>query len=181
MAATDRPESAPGRSLFRMNAKLTLVAITVVVAVALFVLLTRSPQDDMLISEFQKHKDTYERLSANMQIDTSLSEVASWGFRAFDSLLILHPPTAALSVGRYGEYLRLLKQVESSGISRTAVPRPDVCIYVWGSGWGADTRHVSICSLYSVPVNVVAAGAVAPSGANKIVHIEGRWYLERDN
>src|ERR1700722_9556530 len=66
------------------------------------------PKDQDLIKRFTENRSTYEQLRGLLESDEKLKEVATWGFRTFQSPLVLQPPTSDLSVIRYKEYLSLL-------------------------------------------------------------------------
>jgi hypothetical protein len=139
------------------------------------------PTDQVLISEFAAKRSEYERLRHLLEIDEGLKEVATWGFRTFQSPLVLHPPTSELSVARYNEYLAILRLVKASAASRSEGPHAKICISVWASGWAADTRHVAICWLPGGRPNNGTTNAIVPLGTDSDLPTNrGGWYLLKD-
>jgi hypothetical protein len=139
------------------------------------------PKDQDLINRFTENRSTYEELRSRLETDEKLKEVATWGFRTFDSPLVLQPPTPDLSVVRYKEYLSILGLVKASTASRSQGSHPRICISAWASGWAADTRHIAICWLPDEAIRDATSGGGAPTGTGiKRVKIDGSWYLQKD-
>jgi hypothetical protein len=140
------------------------------------------PKDQDLINRFIENRSTYEQLRSLLEADEKLKEVATWGFRTFDSPLVLQPPTPDLSVVRYKEYLSLLGLVKASTASRSQGLHPRICISAWVSGWAADTRHIAICWLPDESIRDPTSGGGTPIGTGiKRVKIDGSWYLQKDS
>jgi hypothetical protein len=129
-----------------------------------------------------ENRSTYEELRSRLEVDEKLKEVATWGFRTFESPLVLQPPTPDLSVVRYKEYLSLLGLVKASTASRSQGSHPRICISAWASGWAADTRHIAICWLPDEAISHATSGGGAPIATGiKRETIDGSWYLQKDS
>jgi hypothetical protein len=144
----------------------------------------KPPREGKLIENFNAHRAAYERLRDMLQADDQLLRVASWGVETTKSGINV-PPEGDFPIGRYNEYLALLRETGGIGAFRGRGARPDsVSIGVWASGWAADTRHVHICWVDQEPANQVASLEdyyQTPKPRHPVFrHIDGNWYLWAD-
>ena len=128
------------------------VVTSVVLAVALVIGATivfreqnTPPSNDDVVLTFNKYKQVYDELRDMLQEDRNVEEVASWGVRTSDAATIATPPVPDMSVDRFKKYLALLSRGQAIALSRSPGNDPDICIFVWGAGWAADTNHVALC------------------------------------
>ena len=145
---------------------------------------SKPPKEGKLIENFRAHRDAYERLRDMLQADDQLLRVASWGVETTTSGINV-PPEGDFPVGRYNEYLALLRETGGIGAFRGRGAHPDsVSIGVWASGWAADTRHVHICWVDHEPANQVASMEdyyQTPKPRHPVFrHIDGNWYIWAD-
>ena len=144
--------------------------------------------DDVLIKNFVDKKPVYEHLRDLFLVDDHVSLVAEWGIETSSSVLSVQPPVAELSLDRYRQYLALLQQIGGKVVSRSADGLPEACIYVWSDGFAGETRHEAVCWLAKAPEGQVAkldeieARSAQANGKRVTVyrHVEGNWYLQRD-
>lgn len=145
------------------------------------------PSNEALLKTFREHKQEYEELRNLLQEDRKLRRVASWGFEIWDSPIVMTPPTAELSSARYQKYMDLLTRVHGLALSRSRGDHPDSCIFVWASGWAADTKHIAICWLEREPEKQIESdsrqASVERAGEHSrfvFEHIEDKWYLQKE-
>jgi hypothetical protein len=146
---------------------------------------SKPPKESTLIKNFHEHRDAYERLRDMLLADEQVLRVASWGVETTKSIGSHIPSEGDFPVGRYNEYLELLKQTGGLGASRGRGSHPEsVGVLVWASGWAGDTRHVEICWLDHEPANVVPSlddYYKTPKPRHPVFrHIDGNWYLWAD-
>jgi hypothetical protein len=91
------------------------------------------------------------------------------------------PSKVNFPAGRYNEYPELPEQIGSTEVFRTGEDNSAICISVWASGFGGDTRHVNNCWLNIPPANsVTSLGDLyrSPKPRRPVFrHIDGDWYL----
>jgi hypothetical protein len=94
------------------------------------------------------------------------------------------PSKVNLPANRYNQYLIQLNQINSTEVFRTGESDSEICIAVWASGFGGDTRHLDFCSLPQRPLNQVdslEAFYKTPKPRHPVYrHIDGDWYLWAD-
>jgi hypothetical protein len=141
------------------------------------------PRDETLVNTFRGH----EELRNLLQEDKKLRRVASWGFEIWDSPIVMTPPTAELSSARYQKYMDLLAKVHGLALSRSRGDHPDSCIFVWASGWAADTEHIAICWLDHEPEKQPESDSRQATEERRekhsrfvFEHIEDKWYLQKE-
>ncbi len=143
----------------------------------------RPPKESKLVQNFYDHQRAYERLRDMLLADKQLMVVASWGIETPNSGPA-KPPIADFPITRYDEYLSLLKEIDAKGVSRGREQNPTVCVWVWASGWAADTRHRDVCWLDKEPNNQVASldefGRTPKPRKPVYKQISGNWYLWAD-
>ena len=67
-----------------------------------------------------------------------------------------HPPSEVhFPSTRYDEYKSLLEQARTTEVFRRGDGTSEICISLWASGFGGDTRHVDLCWLDHAPTNQV--------------------------
>ena len=145
----------------------------------------RPPGDKELTENFYAHRDAYERLRSMLEDDKQLLRLAGWGVETTEAVGVHMPPEGNFPVGRYQEYLTLLKEIGGTSAFRGKGERPEmVGIGVWASGWGGDTRHVDVVWTDHEPPNVIAnlqdyyKRSVRPHPVFR--HVEGNWYFWAD-
>jgi len=144
----------------------------------------KPPREEKLVENFYAHRAAYERLRDMLQADDQLLRVASWGVETTKSGINV-PPQGDFPIGRYNEYLALLRETGGIGAFRGRGAHPEsVSIGVWASGWAANTRHVHICWVNQEPANQVASLEdyyQTPKPRHPVFrHIDGNWYLWAD-
>ncbi len=145
----------------------------------------KPPTENELIRRFQMHRASYERLRQMLIEDKEINSVyVDDGVGMADSPLIKKPSEANFSVGRYNEYVNLLRQVGGSAEFKNREGEPGlICVSVWGAGWAGHTRHIWTCWTHN-PVNQVAnldAYYHNPNRPRNVFRrIDGDWYLRAD-
>ena len=86
------------------------------------------------MKRFAENKSTFEQLRSLLEADENLKELATWGFRTFESPLVFQPPTPEISMVRYKEYLSLPALEKASTAARSQGTHPKICISAWESG-----------------------------------------------
>ncbi len=157
------------------------------VGAALLCLRSRNkpPEQQKLIAGFYAHRATYERLRDMLLADEQVRAIyVRQGVETKESGLPRAPGEVKFPVSRYNEYRALLEQADSAEVFRAEVRNPGICLSVWASGFGGDTRHVDACWLQQVPGNQVASldDFYETSRPRHPVfkHIDGNWYLWAD-
>jgi len=145
---------------------------------------SRPPRESKLIENFRAHRAAYERLRDMLEADQQLLRVASWGVETTKSG-INRPPEGDFPIGRYNEYLALLRETGAIGTDRGRGAHPEsVSILVWALGWAGDTRHVEICWVEHPPANEVSNlddYYRTPKPRSPVFrHVDGNWYLWAD-
>jgi hypothetical protein len=116
------------------------------------------PKEAQVIRNFYAHRAAFEQLRDMLIEDKKLVRVSGWGAQTTAYMATREHPTGDFPVDRYKQYLVLLKEVGGLGAHRHPHDRPiDVCIWVYASGWAADTRHLDLCWESEVPTNQVAS------------------------
>jgi hypothetical protein len=143
------------------------------------------PKEAQVIRNFEGHRAAFERLRGMLIEDQDLVRVADWGVETTKSMGIRKPPEGNFPVDRYQEYLSLLKEVGAAGAFRARGNPPEsVGMFVYVSGFAADTRHMNVCWLTREPENQVSSlddFYKTPKPRNPVYrHIEGKWYLWAD-
>jgi len=141
-------------------------------------------REEKLIENFYAHRAAFEHLRDMLQEDEQLLRVASWGVETTKSGINI-PPEGNFPIGRYNEYLALLRETGGIGAFRGRGAHPEsVSIGVWASGWAADTRHINICWVDHEPANQVASLKdyyQTPKPRHPVFrHIDGNWYIWAD-
>lgn len=143
----------------------------------------RPPKESKIVSDFTAHRAAYERLRMMLSEDKDIGDVAPWGIARKGTLDWKIPPDGGMPVERYHEYLALMKEIGVSRVWHGNDPS-EVGFGVWGSGWGGDTRHVSVSWLEQEPSNVAtsleAFYRTEKPRQPSYVHIEGHWYIWAD-
>jgi hypothetical protein len=134
---------------------------------------------------FYAHRDAYEHLRDMLLADGQVRAVyARLGVETTKSGLPRIPSEVNFPSGRYDEYRVLLEQIRSAEVFRRGENNSEICIALWASGFGGDTRHVDICWLDHTPVNEVARLGdfyKTPKPRHPVFrHIDGNWYLWAD-
>jgi hypothetical protein len=144
------------------------------------------PTDAMLVEKFHSHQGEYERLREMLRTDTTLVEVYTRsGVQARESGAVLEPSHAGMVSDRYAEYRRLLGIVSATSVlRRDEYGSGTICINVWNSGFGGNTRHVQVCSLEQPPRAQVASlddFYRSPTPRQPVFrHLKSAWYLWAD-
>jgi|SRR5271156_5523231 len=145
----------------------------------------RPPREQKLIQNFNAHSDAYERLREMLVADKQVRAVYSrFGVETMASGVPRVPSDVNFPSTRYDEYRGLLDQIGSTEVFRTGEDGSTICVSVWASGFGGDTRHLDNCWLQTSPVNLVASlsdfyNTAKPRRA-AFVHVEDNWYLWAD-
>ena len=164
---------------------ITLLSVAAVLALVLLIarLSSRPPGEAKIIANFNDHRPTYEQLRDMLVADENLRVVAEWGVETRNSGPV-KPPQGNLSITRYNQYLLLLKDIDAKGASRSLEHNPRVCVWVWASGFGGDTRHREVCWLEKKPENQVATldefYRMPKPRKPTYRHIDGNWYIWAD-
>lgn len=145
----------------------------------------KPPKEKRLLENFRAHREAFERLRDMLRADEQVRAVyARFGVETKESGLPQEPPKVNFPVGRYSEYRELLEQIGSTEVFRTGEDNSTVCISVWASGFGGDTRHVDNCWLKIPPANQVSSLSdfyKTPKPRRPVFrHIDGDWYLWAD-
>jgi hypothetical protein len=144
----------------------------------------KPPSESKIIADFSSHRIAYERLRDMLLADEQVNAIyVRQDVETKDSGLPHVPSEVNFPASRYNEYRALLEQADSAEVFRAGEGNPGVCISVWASGFGGDTRHVNTCWLQQVPANRVASldgfyKTLRPHPAFR--HIDGDWYLWAD-
>jgi hypothetical protein len=147
---------------------------------------SRPPKEAQVIANFHVHRAAFERLRDMLEADQPVGRIAEWGIEpAAEPWRAAIPPEGDFPVGRYNEYLALLKEIGGYGAFRErGKPPVPVGIDVWGSGWASDTRHIAVCWLNKPPSNQVSSLDTfyqTPKPRSPVFrHIDGNWYLWAD-
>jgi hypothetical protein len=162
-----------------------LCALLAFVGVTIFFPHRSPPKEDQAIRNFYAHRAAFEQLRDMLIEDKKLVRVSGWGAQTTTYMATREHPTGDFPVDRYKQYLALLKEVGGLGAHRHPHDRPvDVCIWLYASGWAADTRHLNICWEEQPPNNQVASlddFYKTPKPRKPVFkHIEGNWYLWAD-
>jgi hypothetical protein len=152
---------------------------------AFFLLSIKPPKEQKLVENFYAHRTAFERLRDMLLADDKVRAVyARFGVETKESGLPHVPPEVNFPVSRYDEYRGLLEQIGSTLVFRAGENNSTICISVWASGFGGDTRHVDNCWLDTPPVNQVASLSdfykTPKPGRAAFRHIDGNWYLWAD-
>lgn len=166
----------------------TILPIVLCVAAGVgYYLLSRSlnpPSEARVIASFNQHRTAYEQLRIMLLSDEKLGTVADWGVETTDSPIAEVPPQGAFPIGRFHEYLSLLKAINAKAAARMPGAHPEARVLVWGSGWGGDTRHVAICWVDKAPANQTDSMDMfykSPKPRQPVYkHIDGNWYIWAD-
>jgi len=162
---------------------LSVVAVLIISCSTVVYISGIPPKESKIVSNFSIHRAAYERLRTMLSEDKEVGDVAPWGIARKGTLDWKIPPDGGMAVERYKEYLGLMKEIGAARISQYGDPH-EVTFAVWGSGWGADTRHVSVSWLEREPSNVVtsleAFYRTDKPRQPSYVHIEGNWYIWAD-
>ncbi len=146
----------------------------------------KPPQEKKLIENFQAHHAAYERVRDMLLADQQVKAVYTGaGVETTISGLPHKPAEVSFPISRYNEYVALLKGIGSGAVFRYDEQNAQIiCFNAWGAGWGADTRHVGVCSTDHKPTNQVASlddyYRDPKRPRNVFRHIEGTWYLRAD-
>lgn len=168
-----------------------LIILCLLVAAALCGILAyffkggRPPKEEMLVKTFYAHRVAYEHLREMLLADEDVRAVyARFGVETTKSGLPRPPSEVNFPVSRYNEYLVLLNDIGSTEVFRGKEDNSEICIAVWASGFGGDTRHINNCWLEHTPVNQVATleefYRTPKSRRSVFRHIDGNWYLWAD-
>jgi hypothetical protein len=176
--------------VMRISLKRMAVLFLSLIAVlcGLFVLVlpsSKPPTEKRLVENFYAHRAAFERLRDMLLTDKQVRAVyARFGVETTESGLPHEPSKVNFPVDRYGEYRGLLEQIGGTEVFRAGGEHFTICISVWASGFGGDTRHVDDCWLAIPPVNQVGSLSdfyKTPKPRHPVFkHIDGNWYLWAD-
>jgi hypothetical protein len=176
--------------VMRISLKRFAVLFLSVVAVlcGLFVFAALSgepPKEQKLVENFYAHRAAFERLRDMLLADERVRAVyARLGVETKESGLPHVPSEVNFPVSRYNEYRGLLEQIGSTEVFRAGENNSTICVSVWASGFGGDTRHLDNCWLNTPPVTQVASlsGFYKTPKPRRAAfrHIDGNWYLWAD-
>lgn len=143
------------------------------------------PEEESFLKAFYANRAGYEHLREMLLADEQVNEVyVRLGVETTSSGLPRPPSEVNFPASRYNEYRTLLEQVHSEQVFRRGGKNPEICISLWGAGFGGDTRHVDLCWLNHVPANQVASLKEfykTPKPRHPVFrHIDGNWYLWAD-
>jgi hypothetical protein len=143
------------------------------------------PKEAKLIQHFEAHRAIYERLQDMLREDSRVNRVyVADGVGMVDSPVVRKPSEVNFPVERYEEYVRLLRQIDSSAVFKGGEAGPEaVCVGAWGAGWAGNTRHIWICSSQRSLNQVASLDAYYRDPRrphNVFRHIENDWYLRAD-
>jgi hypothetical protein len=140
--------------------RLSLAVLLIAAGYAIWVVVfpvKKPPRESVVIQSFYAHRATYEQLRDMLIQDDQMLSVGAKGITTTKSVVPIVPARGSELGNRYAEYLALLNQVGSGWAFRGKGKSPDkVGVEVWASGWGGDTRHISICWLSYEPSNQVS-------------------------
>ena len=166
------------------NILLIVLCVAAVVGYYLFTRSLKPPSEAKVIASFNQHRAVYEQLRIMLLSDEKLGTVADWGVETTDSPIAEIPPQGAFPVGRFHEYLSLLKTVNAEAAARMPGAHPEARVLVWRSGFGGDTRHVAISWVDTAPANQTDSLDMfyrSPKPRQPIYkHIDGNWYIWAD-
>ena len=145
----------------------------------------KPPDEESLLKDFYSNRAGYERLRDMLLADEHVAGVYTRFGVETKSSGLPHPPSEVnFPSSRYNEYKALLEQVRSPEVFRRGGNSSEICISLWGSGFGGDTRHVDLCWLDHTPANQVARLEDfyrTPKPRHPVFrHIDGNWYLWAD-
>jgi hypothetical protein len=145
----------------------------------------KPPDESRLINNFYARRAIYERLRDMLLADEQARAIyVRQGVETRESGLPRAPAEVNFPVGRYDEYRALLEQAGSEEVFRTGASDLGICVSVWASGFGGDTRHVDACWLQQIPSNQSASLAdfyKTPKPRHPVFrHIDSNWYLWAD-
>jgi hypothetical protein len=144
------------------------------------------PKESKVIGDFQVHRAAYERLRDMILADQQVKAVyAGSGVETTSSGLPHEPSEVNFSVGRYDEYVALLKEIGKGVVFKTEEKQSKlICVIAWGGGWAADTRAIWLCWADREPANQVPSLDAyyhdPKRPRNVFRHIDGSWYLNAD-
>ncbi len=145
----------------------------------------KPPEEESLLKAFYSNRTAYEHLRDMLLADEQVNEVYTRLGVETTSSGLPHPPTEVnFPPSRYNEYRILLEQVHSEQVFRRGDKNPEICISLWGAGFGGDTRHVDLCWLDHAPTNQTARlddFYKTQKPRHPIFrHIDENWYLWAD-
>ena len=145
----------------------------------------KPPQEESLLKAFYSNRVGYERLRDMLLADGEVRAIYTrFGVETTSSILPHPPPEVNFPSGLYNEYKNLLEQVRSLEMFRRGENNSEICISLWGSGFGGDTRHVDLCWVEHAPTNQFAsldAFYKTPRPRRPVFrHIDEKWYLWAD-
>lgn len=143
------------------------------------------PSEDRLLKTFYSNRSAYEHLRDMMLADTQVRAVYSRSGVETTSSGLPHPPSEVnFPSSRYNEYKSLLEQARTPEVFRRGEGNSEICISLWGTGFGGDTRHVDLCWLDLAPANQVASlddFYKTPKPRHPVFNrIDKNWYLWAD-
>lgn len=138
------------------------------------------PTNQEVILKFNEHRRTFDVIRAMLQEDKNVRQIATWGIRTQDSMIDAMPPVPDLSLARYKKYLTLLSSAQALAASRSSGDNPDSCIYVWASGWAADTNHVALCWRGSSNDRSMTSGVPETNGRFIFYPVTERWFIQKE-
>jgi len=144
---------------------------------------SRPPKEDKIVSDFRTHRASFERVRTMLLEDKSIEGVAPWGIQPEGSPLWKIPPDGGMPVGRYQEYLALLKEIGAGRVGQGGDP-VEVSFGVWRFGFAGDSRHIDVAWLErEQPNTVISLDAFYRTDKPRrpsYVHIDGNWYIWAD-
>lgn len=98
----------------RFSRLLSIISLSVLAIIgsfsAVIVIPDRPPKAAKIVGHFRAHRAAYERLRMMLPEDKEVGDVATWGIARKGTLDWKVPPDGGMSVGRYYEYLALIRQ-----------------------------------------------------------------------
>jgi hypothetical protein len=145
----------------------------------------KPPDERSLIRSFYSRRATYERLRDMLLADEQVRAIyIRHGVETRESGLPHAPIEVNFPVSRFDEYRALLEQAHSEEVFRVEGSNRGVCITIWATGFGGDTRHVNTCWMQQIPVNQVARlddfYKTQKPRHPVFRHIDSNWYLWAD-
>lgn len=135
--------------IFAMRTSLKRLAVlflsSVAVLCGLFVLALlggKPPKEKRLLENFRERHEAFGRLRDMLLTDEKVgAEYARFGVETKESVLPDALSKVNFPVVRYSEYRELLERIGITEMFRTGEDNSTICISVWASAFGGDTRH----------------------------------------
>jgi hypothetical protein len=146
---------------------------------------SRPPKEARLLKAFYMHRADIERLRDMLLTEDQVRAVyARFGVETMKSGLPRNPSEVNFPAARYNEYRALLEKIGATEVFRAGEGNSEICVAVWASGFGGDTRHVNNCWMERSPANQVASlddFYKTPKPRHPVFRrIDANWYLGAD-